>query len=82
MTLSYFVGQKKYPINYPVKDIMIYVVLALILFVGMTEANKYFDTLVACIINTLLILVFAAYLVKKDFPLGSLPVIRKYFRRK
>ena len=82
MTLSYFVGQKKYPINYPVKDIMIYVVLALILFVGMTEANKYFDTLVACIINTLLIPVFAAYLVKKDFPLGSLPVIGKYFRRK
>ena len=81
MTLSYFVGQKKYPINYPVKDIMIYVVLALILFVGMTEANKYFDTLVACVINTLLILVFAAYLVKKDFPLGSLPVIGKYFRK-
>ena len=80
MTLSYFVGQKKYPINYPVKDIMIYVVLALILFFGMTEANKYFDTLVACVINTVLILVFAAYLVKKDFPLGSLPVIGKYFR--
>ena len=81
MTLSYFVGQKKYPINYPVKDIMIYVVIALILFVGMTEANKYFDTLVACVINTLLILVFAAYLVKKDFPLGSLPVVGKYFRK-
>ena len=81
MTLSYFVGQKKYPINYPVKDIMIYVVLALILFVGMTEANKYFDSLVACVINTLLILVFAIYLVKKDFPLGSLPVVGKYFRK-
>ena len=81
MLLSYFVGQKKYPINYPVKEIMIYVVLALILFVGMTEANKYFSTAIACLINTVLILLFAAYLVKKDFPLKSLPVVGKYFRK-
>ena len=81
MLLSYFVGQKKYPINYPVKEIMIYVVLALILFAGMTEANRYFSTAIACLINTVLILIFAAYLVKKDFPLKSLPVVGKYFRK-
>lgn len=80
MLLSYFVGQKKYPINYPVKEIMIYVVLAFILFAGMTETNKYFSTTIACLINTVLILIFAAYLVKKDFPLGSLPVVGKHFR--
>ena len=81
MLLSYFVGQKKYPINYPVKEIMIYVVLALILFAGMTEANRYFSSRIACLINTVLILIFAAYLVKKDFPLKSLPVVGKYFRK-
>ena len=81
MLLSYFVGQKKYPINYPVKEIMIYVVLSLILFAGMTEANKYFSTAIACLINTVLILIFAAYLVKKDFPLKSLPVVGKFFRK-
>ena len=81
MLLSYFVGQKKYPINYPVKEMMIYVVLALILFAGMTEANRYFSTAIACLINTVLILIFAAYLVKKDFPLKSLPVVGKYFRK-
>ena len=81
MLLSYFVGQKKYPINYPVKDIMIYVVLALILFAGMTEANRYFSSGIACLINTVLILIFAAYLVKKDFPLKSLPVVDKFFRK-
>ena len=81
MLLSYFVGQKKYPINYPVKEIMIYVVLALILFAGMTEANRYFSSGIACLINTVLILIFAAYLVKKDFPLKSLPVVGKYFRK-
>ena len=81
MLLSYFVGQKKYPINYPVKEIMIYVVLSLILFAGMTEANRYFSTAIACLINTVLILIFAAYLVKKDFPLKSLPVVGKFFRK-
>ena len=81
MLLSYFVGQKKYPINYPVKEIMIYVVLALILFAGMTEANKFFSTAIACLINTVLILIFVAYLVKKDFPLKSLPVVGKFFRK-
>ena len=81
MLLSYFVGQKKYPINYPVKEMMIYVVLALVLFVGMTEANRYFSSGIACLINTVLILIFAAYLVKKDFPLKSLPVVGKYFRK-
>ena len=81
MLLSYFVGQKKYPINYPVKEIMIYVVLSLILFAGMTEANRYFSSGIACLINTVLILIFAAYLVKKDFPLKSLPVVGKFFRK-
>ena len=61
---------------------MIYVVLALILFAGMTEANKYFSTAIACLINTVLILIFAAYLVKKDFPLKSLPVVGKYLESK
>ncbi len=82
MTISYLVGQKKYPINYPVKDIMVYVGLALILFLGINESNKYFGTLPACALNTVLIALFAAYIAKKDFPLGSLPVVGKYFRKK
>ena len=81
MLLSYFVGQKKYPINYPVKSIMVYVALTLVLYAGMTYANGHLSTLPACAVNTLLITVFTVYLVKKDFPLGSLPVVGKYFRR-
>ena len=60
---------------------MIYVVLALILFAGMTEANRYFSSGIAWLINTVLVLIFAAYLVKKEFPLKSLPVVGKYFRK-
>ena len=68
MLLSYFVGQKKYPINYPVKDILFYVILALILFAGMTATNRHCSTAVACLINTALLFVFCGCLVKKDFP--------------
>ena len=32
-------------------------------------------------INTILIGIYLAYLIKKDLPLKSLPVIGKYFRK-
>lgn len=81
MLLSYVVGQKYYPINYPLKEIMAYIALAMILTAGMLAANRYLDTLAAIGTNTLLGLVFVAYIVKKDFPLGSLPVIGKKFKK-
>ena len=82
MLLSYFVGQKKYPIAYPVGEILVYVLLAAVLTAGMTLANSALPTVASLGVNTLLLLVFAAYLVKKDFPLSGLPVVGKYFRRK
>lgn len=80
MLLSYFVGQKYYPVNYPVKEIMRYVLLAFVLFAGMSAANDFLGVLPALIVNTLLMTVFVAYLVKRDFPLSSLPVIGKHFK--
>lgn len=82
MVLSYVVGQKKYPINYPVKSILLYVLLGTILFVAMTFANRCLGTAMALSVNTLLIAVYVVYLVKRDFPLSSLPVVGKHFRKK
>lgn len=82
MLLSYFVGQRKYPIAYPVRQIMAYVVLAVVLFAGMTWCNKALPTLGALAANTVLIGVFAAVVVKHDFPLSSLPVVGRHFRKK
>ena len=82
MVLSYVVGQKKYPINYPVKSILLYVLLGAILFVAMTFANRCLGTAMAMSVNPLLIAVYVAYLVKRDFPLSSLPVVGKHFRKK
>lgn len=71
MLLSYFVGQKYYPINYPIREIMAYVSLAFVLSAAMLASNKYLEALPAIGVNTLLGLVFIAYLVKKDFPVGK-----------
>ncbi len=81
MLLSYLVGQRKYPIAYPIADIAKYVLLAIVLFAGMTLANRYLLSWQALLANTVLFVVFAAYLCHKDFPLANLPFIGKYFRK-
>ena len=81
MLLSYLVGQKHYPIDYPLKDMLVYTVLAAILFVGITFSNKYLGFWPALLVNTVLILAFCAFIVKKDLPLAGLPVVGKYFKK-
>ena len=56
--------------------------LTTILFVGMSLANEHLSHLAAIGVNPLLLMVFAAYVVWKDFPLSKLPVVGKYFRGK
>lgn len=80
MCLSYFVGQKKYPINYDMKSISIYVLIALVLFSISQELPATWNMWVRMSVNTLLLFVFIFYIVKKDFPLKNLPVIGKYFK--
>ena len=75
MTLSYFVGQKYYPIKYDLAGIGKYVVLALICFALMKLGRDYISGLWVVVPNTLLILLFLAYIVKKDFPLT--PILKK-----
>ncbi len=79
MTLSYIVGQRKYPINYPLKDIIIYVAITIVLFLFMAYFNRSLSPLYSLIINTILIIVFALIIIKRDFPLKALPLIGKYF---
>lgn len=81
MVLSYFFGQKYYPIAYPLKSIFTYTLLAIVLFVGMTASNRYLPMLLALLVNTLLLIADVAFIVKRDLPLSSLPVIGKKFRK-
>ncbi|MDO4956633.1 MAG: oligosaccharide flippase family protein [Bacteroidales bacterium] len=80
MTLSYFVGQKKYPINYEIKNIFQYVLLTLMLYGISVELPSEWNMWLRMGINTLLLLIFIGFMVKKDFPLSQLPIIGKYFK--
>jgi len=83
MVLSYFVGQHYYPIKYPLKSIGIYVLIALLFFSVMQFSHSCIANIaLRLLINTGCILLFVAHTVYYDFPLSSLPVIGKYFRRK
>lgn len=81
MTLSYFVGQKKYPINYPLKSIGIYVLIAVFFFIAITYSNEYLPKIYALAVNTLIIFAFVAHIIYHDLPLSNMPVIGKYFRK-
>lgn len=80
MILSYLVGQKKNPINYPMRSIMTYIALALLLTLVMVYIPENWNIRARLGAKTILVILFAAYIVKKDFPLKSLPVIGKYFK--
>lgn len=79
MLLSYFVGQKKYPICYDLKGIGKYVAVAIALYL-MSEHLPFENVWVLLLIRTLLLLSFVAYIVKHDFPLKRLPMVGKYFK--
>ena len=81
MLLSYFVGQKKNPINYPLKEIGAYTLLAAFLYYLMEIVPDSVPTVFRILINTALIILYLTYLVKKDLPLKNLPYIGKYFNK-
>ncbi len=82
MLVSYFVGQKYYPLAYPLKEIGVYAVIAVVLTMAMYKVHEEHPMWLSLTVNTLLILLFVAYIVKRDFPLAKLPVVGKYFRKK
>ena len=80
MVLSYVVGQQKNPIPYPVKDIALYVILTVALYCLM-QATEGLPMIATLTVNTVLILLFVALIIKRDMPLANLPVIEKKFKK-
>ena len=77
--LSNFVGQKKYPINYDLKRIGLYVLLAAVLYVAsvfIVPENVVFRLL----FRTGLLFVFIAFIVKKDLPLKQIPLLNHFIK--
>ena len=82
MLLSYVVGQRYYPIRYPLGSMAVYVLLAAFFFgIMQVGAAHLQQPALRLALNTLCILLFAAHAVHYDFPLCNLPVVGKYFRK-
>ena len=82
MLLSYFVGQRHYPINYPLRSIGVYVVITLLFFAVMQLAEAYVPSMpLRLLINTGCIVLFVAHTVHYDFPLSNLPVVGRFFKK-
>lgn len=78
--LSYWMGQKKYPVAYPLKSITVYFLLAAVLFIA-----GYYIPISSLVLRllwrTLLLCVFIAFVLKKDLPLKQLPFINRFVRK-
>lgn len=80
MILSYVVGQKKYPIDYDLKSIGMYTLVAAVLYaLGMyiplnNEALKL-------TFRTLMLLLFIGFIVRNDFPLSQIPIINRIIKK-
>ena len=79
MLLSYFVGQKKYPIQYDLKAIGMYVLFAAVLYVA-AEYVSIDNIYLRMAYRTVLLLLFIAYVVKRDLPLNQIPILNKLLK--
>jgi O-antigen/teichoic acid export membrane protein len=77
--LSYFIGQKNYPIRYDLKSIGLYFLLAGILYAisyFIPIKNSYWHIL----FNTVLLVIYLIFLVKRDLPLKEIPYINRFIK--
>ncbi|MBQ8712333.1 MAG: lipopolysaccharide biosynthesis protein [Prevotella sp.] len=83
MVLSYIIGQRKNPIPYPMKDIAVYVCITAFLTALMYLHEDRFQLGMASLAcNTMCIVLFVVFIVRRDLPLSSLPVIGKKFKKR
>lgn len=78
--LSYVIGQKKYPVHYPLKDMTIYLILAGVLFF-LSQYVTIENGVLRLVFRTILLLVFMGYILKKDLPLHSIPVLNRLIKK-
>jgi len=80
MVVSYFLGQKHMPIKYDLKTIGLYTALTIVLYsVGLfinTPSQALNLTL-----KSVLMVIFLAVLVKRDFPLNKVPYLNRVFKK-
>ncbi|WP_165041188.1 oligosaccharide flippase family protein [Dysgonomonas sp. ZJ709] len=80
MSISYYFGQKYYPIKYNVKVIGFYTILTLVFYLAGTQL--YIENeILRLLYRTVLLIIFTVIIIKRDLPLSQIPIINKYFRK-
>jgi len=81
MLLSYFIGQKRFPVQYDIKSAATYFFVAAIAFTaGMMPVIE--SDLIRITYRSIILILFVVFTVKRDLPLSELPVIGRHFRKK
>ena len=79
MVVSYFFGQKYMPIKYDLKTIGLYTVVSISLYIVSTFINTPY-TLLNIALKSILMVMYLVLLIKRDFPLRTIPVINRFFK--
>ena len=80
MVISYFLGQKNYPIPYNLKSAGSFFLLTMILFAGFALVYLKVEVLWLRLgINSIFILIYLAFVIKKELPLQYWPLVGRYF---
>ncbi|MDR1525968.1 MAG: polysaccharide biosynthesis C-terminal domain-containing protein [Tannerella sp.] len=79
MLLSYFTGQRKFPVNYDLRSAFTYGLIAAICYAAgmMPQIDSIFLRLAY---RTVILAVFIGIFIKKDLPLSEIPFIRKIMK--
>ena len=77
--LSYIIGQKKYPVSYPLRSMAIYLLMAAVVYT-LYQTISIDNVWLRLGFRSVLLLAFVAYIVKRDLPLKSIPVINRFVK--
>ena len=77
--LSYIIGQKKYPVSYPLRSMAIYLLMAAVVYT-LYQTVSIDNVWLRLCFRSVLLLAFVAYIVKRDLPLKSIPVINRFVK--
>lgn len=80
MLLSYYFGQKYHPVNYDLKRIGMYFLLAIVSYI-LAFAIDIDNLFIRLLFRTVLLCLFLAVVIKKDLPLSELPILNKIIRK-
>ena len=80
MLLSYFVGQKYYPVKYDLKSFFLYFGLALFLYAIATFISIE-NLWIRLVFRTLLIGIYLLVFIRKDLPLKEIPYINRFVKK-